>query len=191
MGRWAHVAMLSLAVWAAGFAVRTGQAAPQEPAATPPFRGDVLLAAPTDAPLRVAVWTDRGRYRVGAQVTVGLFLDAPAYVLLFGVEPSGAVRLLLPNGFDLRSFLRPGTHWLPGPGYRMRLTGPPGPYYVQLVASVQPPPVPWAQALRAGPFPTLDSDARQFKAQLEAALRASGGGWTAAWAAFTLGTGDQ
>ena len=190
MARRVRIAALSLAVCAAGLCARASPQAPEEPAPTPPFRADVLLLAPPGAPLRAAVWTDRGRYRPGAELTIGLFLDRPAHVVLLAVEPSGAVRLLLPNGFDLRSFMRPGTHRLPGQGYRLRLAGPPGPYYVQLVAALQPLPVPWAQALQAEPFPTLDIDARRFKVQLEAALRASGGGWTAAWAAFAVGTGN-
>lgn len=187
-GRLGRLVGLLLALWAMSLAAWAAQQTPP-PAQTPPFRGDVLLVAPPDAPLRAAVWTDRGRYRPGAELTIGLFVDSPAYVLLFAVEPSGAVRLLLPNGFDLRSFMRPGTHWLPAPGYRLRLTGPPGSYYIQLVATMQVLSVPWAQALRTAPFPTLDTDAHRFKEQLEAALRASGAGWTAAWAAFTVGSG--
>ena len=182
--------MLSVAVGAAGLYARAGQDTATEPAQTPPFHAEVLLAAPPHAPLRAAVWTDRGRYLPGAELAVGLFLDRPAYVVIYAVEPSHAVRLLLPNGFDLRSFMRPGTHWLPGRGYRLRLTGPAGPYYIQLLAALQPPPISWAQALRGAPFPALDNDARRFKEQLEAALQASGAGWTAAWAAFTLGAGD-
>ena len=159
-------------------------------AASPPFRPEVLVAGPAGSALRAAVWADRARYQPGDALRLELFVSRTAHLLVYAIDPEDRVRLLLPNGHELRSQVPPGTHRVPGGDYRLRLAGLPGPYYVQLLATLLPSPVDWAQAVRSAPFPLLEDDARRFRERLLAALQPHGPGWAAAWTAFTVGAGQ-
>ena len=116
-----------------------------------PFRvsPQSIIVNPAPNPnVAVRVWVDRDPggygtavYRVGDPIRIGVNVSENAYVYLFNVNASGAVTLVLPNGYSGgEHFLYAGetrTFPAPGSGYQFTVGGPAGTDTVFAIASTR------------------------------------------------------
>jgi hypothetical protein len=121
-------------------------AAPSPPAPTPTVSSPLPPAAasstagPTNG-IRITLWTDKQRYRVGETVTFHFETSRDAYVTLINAGTSGAVTVLFPNRFSQGQEVKGKTVYsIPRSqdGYTMNVSGPPGIELVYALATLEP-----------------------------------------------------
>jgi len=121
-------------------------AAPSPPAPAPPVAAQPPPGAtppPAGAAngIRISLWTDKQRYRVGETVTFHFETTRDAYVALINAGTSGAVTFLFPNRFSQGHEVKGKTVYsIPRSqdGYTMNVTGPPGIELVYALATLEP-----------------------------------------------------
>jgi hypothetical protein len=123
-------------------------AAPPPPVAAPPppVAAPQVTAAPrpttesTDA-IRIKLWTDKSRYRIGDNVTFYFETNRKGYVTLINAGTSGAVTILFPNRFSQGHEVNGKTVYsIPRSedGYTMNVSGPPGIELVYALMTLEP-----------------------------------------------------
>lgn len=126
-------------------------------------------------------------FRLRDEVCFSFQVDRDSHVTLIDVGTSGAVAVLLPNGFSPRARAEAGrVHRIPGDeftGFVLTLDGVPGRERLVALATKQPVPVtllpPPGQAFRSLDGPALE-------ALTDAVRRLEGGSWGAAVCDFTI-----
>jgi len=111
--------------------------------------------------IRMKLWAERPRYKVGETVKVFFESNKDAYVTLVNVGTSGRITILYPNKFSPSSAVKAGrTYAVPGTGerYRLALRGPSG---VELVyALLTATPTRFSEAtFTKDAFPTVNPEA--------------------------------
>lgn len=110
---------------------------PPAPTATAPARPP---AAGADT-LRINLWTDKQRYRIGDNVTFHFETNRKGYVTLINAGTSGAVTILFPNRFSQGQEVNGKTVYsIPRSedGYTMNVSGPPGTELVYALLTLEP-----------------------------------------------------
>jgi hypothetical protein len=122
-------------------------AAPARPPAggtTPPTPKTAVAMPPRPdgtQPLRIHVWTDRQRYKVGDTLTFQFETTRDGYVTLVNAGTSGAVTILFPNRYSNGNQVKAKTRYsVPGPqdDYMMKVLGPPGIDLVYALVTLEP-----------------------------------------------------
>ena len=122
-------------------------AAPARPpagGATPPTPQTAVATPPRPdgtQPLRIHVWTDRQRYKVGDTLTFQFETTRDGYVTLVNSGTSGAVTILFPNRYSNGNQVKAKTRYsVPGPqdDYMMKVLGPPGIDLVYALVTLEP-----------------------------------------------------
>jgi hypothetical protein len=131
----------------------TSQAAtarPSAPAAPPPLTAvppSTPSAASTRPPLdtsnglRISLWTDKQRYRIGESVTFYFETNQNGYVTLVNAGTDGTINILFPNQFSPGHEVKGKTVYsIPKPedGFQMKVAGPPGVDLVYALMTLQP-----------------------------------------------------
>jgi hypothetical protein len=128
----------------------TAAARPTAPAAAPP-----VAAAPPSTPsaastrppldtstgLRISLWTDKQRYRIGESVTFYFETNQNGYVTLVNAGTDGTINILFPNQFSPGHEVRGKTVYsIPKPedGFQMKVAGPSGIDLVYALVTLQP-----------------------------------------------------
>ncbi|HCP32156.1 TPA: hypothetical protein DIT45_02780 [Candidatus Acetothermia bacterium] len=65
-------------------------------------------------------------YQVGENIIITYATNSDAYVYICEADPSGRLSLVFPNARETNNRVAAGTHTLPGGGYRLRVSEPPG-----------------------------------------------------------------
>jgi hypothetical protein len=107
--------------------------APTPPPARPPAAGGDTL--------RINLWTDKQRYRIGDNVTFHFETNRKGYVTLVNAGTSGAVTILFPNRFSQGQEVNGKTVYsIPRSedGYAMNVSGPPGIELVYALLTLEP-----------------------------------------------------
>jgi hypothetical protein len=110
------------------------------PAATAPPATSRPPAAAADA-MRINLWTDKQRYRIGETVTFHFETNRKGYVTLVNAGTSGAVTILFPNRFSQGQEVNGKTVYsIPRPedGFTMNVAGPPGIELVYALLTLEP-----------------------------------------------------
>ena len=143
-------------------AVHSVQAPP--PAATAPGR------------LSVTAWVDHAddTYAVGEKVRLFVKPSKDAYVTVINVGPSGQTTMLFPNAHQKDNKI-PGNQAVEIPsaasGAIFKVAAPVGRELIKVVASTSPVPLfPAVKMRSAGPFATLDADARSVARDLQVTM---------------------
>ena len=112
--------------------------APVAPAPAPAPARPPSVAADT---MRINVWTDKPRYRIGENVTFHFETNRKGYVTLINAGTSGAVTILFPNRFSQGQEVNGKTVYsIPRSedGYTMNVSGPPGIELVYALLTLEP-----------------------------------------------------
>ena len=130
----------------------------------------IVVEPPAPQGLQVQIWVDKPAYAVGETVQIHFRINKDAYIYIWDIEPTGAVRLIFPNYFDQQNFFRAGTYTVPTPGknYHFRVTPPTGTEYLQIMAVTQPVSGIWGEFSADIPFPLLGNDPEGWRAQIQA-----------------------
>lgn len=132
----------------------------------------------TASPLKVEVWTDRGRgaiYAEGDEVRVMVRVSEDAYLRLYYTDPNNETHQIFPNRYRTGSWVRGGSMvTIPAPEDRFvfRVKGPFGVGSVTAIASRKPLVDPGWESVSAGPFRQVSGGIRG----LEALSRSAGDG---------------
>lgn len=95
----------------------------------------------TNSDLRVHVWTEEARYRIGDEVEICVRANRDCYVTLVDLQTSGMMYLLLPNRYQRDNrLLADRTYRIGGrtAPFAIEVTGPAGVEGVKAVATLQP-----------------------------------------------------
>ena len=106
-----------------------------------PAPGAKRPPAAGDAEIRISLWTEKTRYRIGEMVTFHFETNRDGYVMLVNAGTSGDVTMLFPNRFSEGQTVKAKTrHSVPRPedAYTMTVSGPPGIDLVYALFSLQP-----------------------------------------------------
>jgi len=141
-----------------------------------------LLIKPEKPDFEVEIWTDRGKdgaeYRIGDHVRLYVRVTSDAYVNVYSIMPDGRASLIYPNSYQRDNFLRAGEIMsIPTGEYRLRVTGPVGIEYIQVVATKVPLNLPreW-----------FGSDADSVRRLVERRLGTMGRRWTTAYTSIQI-----
>lgn len=141
-----------------------------------------VLIKPEKPEFNVEVWTDRGKYDaeyfVGEYVRIYFRTTADAYVNIYSIMPNGRAELIFPNSFEQDNYIMAGeTRSIPSRDYRLRVTGPTGTEYVQVVATRFP---------FSMPREWFGFDADSVREQIEERLHKKGRSWATDWASIKI-----
>lgn len=79
-----------------------------------------------------------GTYQPGETMNLTFRTNKDAYVVLYDIQPNGAVNIIFPNRYDQNNFVRANTtYYLPRQGYNFTIDNIVGTEYIQAVASTQ------------------------------------------------------
>ena len=87
------------------------------------------------------MWTDKGRYGTGEEVTVHLRSNKDCYVTLLDLQTSGQLYVLFPNEFQSKDFIRADQIVsIPAPDapFSINVTGPIGVEGLKAIATSRP-----------------------------------------------------
>lgn len=98
----------------------------------------IIIQPPTGGQLTAKIWVDRAAYVSGDPIMINFSISRDAYVYILDLDTEGVQRLLLPNSYEGTNFFRAGTYTIPRANYTLRVQGPPGTEYLQIVASTKP-----------------------------------------------------
>lgn len=96
---------------------------------------------PDDERLRIKLWAEKQRYKVGDAVKVFFESSRDAYVTLVNIGTSGRITILYPNKFSSRNAVKARTTYsVPGAGeqYKLTLGGPAGVELVYALVTLTP-----------------------------------------------------
>lgn len=134
--------------------------------------------------LSVAIWTEKASYYIGETARFFVYLSQPAYVYVFDITPTGHIRLIFPNFYSPNPWKPAGTHVFPDGKYAFRVTPPSGTETLQVVACLQPIPVP--QGTKEDPYPLLGPDPQSGRAQVLGLIPEQCGCCATAWTTFQI-----
>lgn len=98
----------------------------------------IIIQPPTGSQLTARIWVDRAAYAPGDPITINFSISKDAYVYILDLDTEGVQRLLLPNSYEGTNFFRAGTYSIPRANYSLKVQGPPGTEYLQIVAATKP-----------------------------------------------------
>ena len=134
-----------------------------------------------EKPGRVSVtaWVDHDDkiYAVGERVRLFVKTNKDAYVNVFNIAPSGQIAMLFPNAHQKDNKVA-GNQVVeippPTSGASIKVAAPVGRELIKVVASTSPVPIFSTMKMRsAGPFATLDADARAVVRDLKSTMEAT------------------
>jgi hypothetical protein len=111
-----------------------GQESATGPASAPP-------PSATDDDVRIKLWANQTKYRIGDRMALGFATNRDAYVTLVNVGTSGEVTILFPNRFSGSHGVKGGkTYSVPeaGDSYELEIKGPPGVELVYALVTLKP-----------------------------------------------------
>lgn len=148
--------------------------------------GIVPTPTPTPSPLSVNIWTDKGAYYVGENVTIFFTLNQAAYVYIYDLQPDGIVRLVFPNAYSQNNYRAAGTHSLPDGMYKFTVAPPYGVEQLQIFAS--PVPLGLTPMGYTEPYPMIGSNPSAAGAQIQVQIMGitPEPTWTSAWTSFVI-----
>lgn len=94
-----------------------------------------------DDGVRIKLWANKPRFKVGDTLTLSFEANRDAYVTLVNVGTSGALTILFPNRFSGGHAVKAKTvYTIPGPddNYEMALSGPPGTELIYALVTLKP-----------------------------------------------------
>ncbi|MBE3576556.1 MAG: DUF4384 domain-containing protein [Limnochordales bacterium] len=107
-----------------------------QPATVTPQR--IIIQPPAGGQLTARIWVDRASYAPGDPIVIHFSISKDAYVYILDLDTEGVQRLLLPNSYEGTNFFRAGTYSIPRANYSLKVQGPPGTEYLQIVAATKP-----------------------------------------------------
>jgi hypothetical protein len=91
--------------------------------------------------VRISLWTNRTRYKIGESVVFNFETTADGYVTLVNAATSGACNILFPNPFSEGYAVKAKTRYTvphAKDSYELKVSGPPGIDLVYAILSVEP-----------------------------------------------------
>ena len=133
----------------------------------------IIVEPPAEEGLQVDIWVDKPVYAIGETVEIHFRINKPAYIYIWDIEPTGAVRLIFPNYYEQQNFFQVGTHTIPSPGkgYSFRVRPPTGEEHLQILASTHPIPAIQVEPSPEMPYPLLGEDPEDWKSRVEAHIK--------------------
>ena len=126
--------------------------------------------------LSVTAWVDHAdnTYAVGEKVRLFVKPSRDAWITVLNVGPSGQTTVLFPNAYQKDNKVS-GNHTVeipsPASGAHIRVSAPVGRELIKVVASTSPVPLfPAGKTRSAGPFATVEADARSVARDLQVTM---------------------
>jgi hypothetical protein len=104
-------------------------------------------------------------YMPGENMSLTFRTNKDAYVVLYDIQPNGAVSIIFPNRYDQDNYVRGNTtYYLPRQGYNFTIDNIPGTEYIQAVASTRQFVnfIQWQQAFNTSVYPPVSMDAKNY-----------------------------
>jgi len=130
------LALVLVSVLILGLAAPTLAAADDDQSIVTPQR--IIIQPPTGGQLTARIWVDRAAYASGDPIMINFSISKDAYVYILDLDTEGVQRLLLPNSYEGTNFFRAGTYTIPRGNYSLKVQGPAGTEYLQIVAASKP-----------------------------------------------------
>jgi len=133
----------------------------------------IVVEPPATDGLTVRMWMDKPVYSVGDSLQISFQLNKAAYVYVWDIEPTGAVRQIFPNQYDTSNYFQAGVYRIPGPAqaYRLAVTPPTGTEWLQIVAVTTPVSGVFGSLSAEAPFPVLGHSPSAWSAQLRVRIQ--------------------
>lgn len=151
-----------------------------------------IIIGPSQNGLSIQLKTEYPVYSPKEALKISIELSRDAYVYLYDINPAGQVTLLFPNGFSRNNLVKAGKYTLPdNSSYSFVVTEPMGLESLQALAFTKPIPLLELSAqsdLDQHPFPTLSSDSKALKPQVQKLIEITveKSEWAADWAQFLV-----
>ena len=152
-----------------------------------------IIIVPQPSEFTVDLWLnkpDGSTYNIGEKVYMYVKPNKNCYIFIYEIRPTGEVKLIFPNYYDRNNYVRANTTFkIPSnTRYYLKVSGPTGKYYLQVIASLSK--YPYLSSLenlaKRYKFPKLSDDPAQFRSKLYSKL--SGVTWASDMTYFYVGT---